>query len=265
MKRGEREQNWRWRGSQSSPGKSARRAEELLPLSHRWEAHRGTPGRAPQNPRQSWGGWWFSSPPSPPTSSPPLSPLLLKLTFVEYVVQLWVYSSIFFFFLATLLCLCNLSSLTRAQTLAPAVKPRSLNHWTAREVPVPLSQQEETLAIIDPPWIFVQKLRSLFSTWSVWPGWQICLEKGIWAHKPGEALTTNMSSGSMTGCVAWRWPKTSVAGRGPKWLPTLHLGYLFPYWGYFTQKMLLVRNRNSSQLKSKAEKGIQWENVGSFI
>lgn len=32
-------------------------------------------------------GWWFSSSPSPPTSSPP-SPLLLKLTFVEYVVQL---------------------------------------------------------------------------------------------------------------------------------------------------------------------------------
>lgn len=42
----------------------------------------------------------------------------------------------------------------------------------------------ETLVIIDPPWIFVQKLRSLFSTRSLWPGWQVGLAKGIRAHKP---------------------------------------------------------------------------------
>ena len=61
----------------------------------------------------------------------------------------------------------------------------------------------------------------LFSTWSLWPGWQICLEKGIWVHKPGEALTPNGSGGSTTGCVVWSWPKTAVAGTGPKWLSLL--------------------------------------------
>ena len=41
----------------------------------------------------------------------------------------------FFFFLALLCCLPDLSSPTRDWTWAPAVKAPSPNHWTARELP----------------------------------------------------------------------------------------------------------------------------------
>ena len=40
------------------------------------------------------------------------------------------------FFLATLHCTQDLSSLIRIELLTPAVGVQSLNHWTAREVPI---------------------------------------------------------------------------------------------------------------------------------
>ena len=49
--------------------------------------------------------------------------------------QLGGASFFFLFFLAVLLGMWNLSSLTRDQTCAPALEVRSLNHCTAREVP----------------------------------------------------------------------------------------------------------------------------------
>ena len=40
----------------------------------------------------------------------------------------------FFFFSATLHCMCNLSFLIRDQTHAPCIGSTSLNHWTTREI-----------------------------------------------------------------------------------------------------------------------------------
>ena len=40
-----------------------------------------------------------------------------------------------FFFLDTLQGIWDLSSLTRDQTMPPAMEARNLNHWTYREVP----------------------------------------------------------------------------------------------------------------------------------
>ena len=44
--------------------------------------------------------------------------------------------SLFFFFLVVLHSMQDLSSLTKDETCAPAVETQSLNHGTAREVPI---------------------------------------------------------------------------------------------------------------------------------
>ena len=43
---------------------------------------------------------------------------------------------VFFFFLVVLHSIQDLSSLAKDQTCAPAVETQSLNHWTARAVPI---------------------------------------------------------------------------------------------------------------------------------
>ena len=93
MRRGEREQNWGWRGSQSGPGKSAQRAEKLSPLSRKWGAHRETQGSVPWDPQAvlRWGDGLLP---------PLLHPLLLLLFLLSFKVDpCWIHCTIMSLFL----------------------------------------------------------------------------------------------------------------------------------------------------------------------
>ena len=55
-----------------------------------------------------------------------------------------------YYYLAELCSLWDLSSLTRDQTEAPAVKAPSPNPWTARELPVPIYYEVVLLRMHEP-------------------------------------------------------------------------------------------------------------------
>ena len=73
------------------------------------------------------------------------SPFRIPTTFPFLSWDIWVFllglqnvlliPLFFFFFCHTTQHVGSLSSLTRDQTLTPALEAQSLNHWTAREVP----------------------------------------------------------------------------------------------------------------------------------